>query len=241
MAIFPDPTTLRRAIKKIPGVQRVIGLGVVIEDWWFDLYHNVDTSTQIEEQKTQGWPEDKVNFHYLPIRPKCARRVLRHLPLKDRGEYTFIDFGSGKGRMLLIAAKFGFRRACGIELREELHDQAELNFRQCRHVGDCAFESLHVDAANYEFHGEKLVVFFFNPFGTEVMAKVLANLAASLGSRARDVWVVLHDPSCAYLADNMPQLGLQVARDGYRIYRATPQAHRSEASVSRPSFAVAHR
>jgi len=201
-------------------VQRIIELNVALEDWWFDFYHQVDTSVQFDAQMALGWPEDKLNFHYLPIRPKCARRALRNLLLNDPGEYTFIDFGSGKGRMLFMAVRYGFRHVFGIELRRELHDQASKNARGCRHVGDGLIESLHMDASEYEFPEEKLVLFFFNPFGSEVMAKVLGRLMDSLDRHFRDVWVVLHEPTCAYLADKSPQLRFEAARDGYRIYRS---------------------
>jgi predicted RNA methylase len=220
MSTSANPITLRSTVKKMPGVKRLIDLNVALEDWWFDFYHHVDTSTQIEAQETLGWPEDKVNFHYLPIRPKCARRALRNLALNNRGEYTFIDFGSGKGRMLFLAALHGFRHVCGIELRGELHERALQNFRQCRHLSGCVMESFLMDAAAYELPDKKLVLFFFNPFGSTVMARVLENISASLEQSFRDVWVVLHDPTCAHLADRVPQLKLQAARDGYRIYRS---------------------
>lgn len=227
MATMPNPITWRNVIKSVPGVRLAIGLNVVLENWWFDFYHHVDTSTQFEEQENLGWSQDKVNFHYLPIRPKCARRVLRNLPLRAREEYTFIDFGSGKGRMLLLAALHGFRHVCGIELRQELHDRASENFLQCRHMGGCAMESFLMDAADFEFPNEKLVLFFFNPFSSEVMEKVLANLGRSLDSFFREVWVVLQDPTCAHLADRAAQLHLCVAREGYRIYRSVPGAERA--------------
>jgi predicted RNA methylase len=217
---FRDAVSWRQAIKRMPGVQQAINLNVVIEDRWFDFYHNVDTASQLHEQQNRGWPEDKVNFHYLPIRPKCARRVLRHLPVEGRGEYTCIDFGSGKGRALLVAAGLGFRQLRGIELRKELHDQACENFRQCRNVRTCSMESINMDATEYEFPNEKLVLFFFNPFGSEVMAKVIRKLSESLSHACRDVWVVLHDPTCARIADEAIHLKLEVAQNGYRIYRS---------------------
>ncbi len=186
MATAPNPIVFRRVIKKMPGVQRVIDLSVVVEDWWFDFHYRVDTSSEFEAQVNRGWPKDHLNFHYLPIRPKCARRILRNLPIKNRREYTFIDFGSGKGRMVLIAARHGFRRVCGIELRKELHHQANSNFRQCRNVNGCTMESVNLDAAEYEIPNEKLVLFFFNPFGR----------------------------------DKTPQLRLEIAQNGYRIYRS---------------------
>jgi hypothetical protein len=38
------------------------------------------------------------------------------------------------------------------------------------------------------------------------MTKVLGKLTASLDGHFRDVWVVLHDSTCAYLADKSPEL-----------------------------------
>jgi len=216
---LPYPSKLRGAVKKIPGVKGFIDLNVILEDRWFDLYHNVDTSSQLAAQHDLGWTTDKVNFHYLAIRPKCARRALRQLPLKARQEYTFIDFGSGKGRVLLIAAQHGFKRLGGIELRRELHDRAVKNFQDRRNIPPCAMESFNLDAGKYQFPNEKLVLFFFNPFGREVMTKVLKNLDASLEVCNRDVWILLHDSTSAYLVDSNSRFELSLAKDGLRIYR----------------------
>lgn len=211
----------RRAVKKIPGVNLLVGMSIVVENWWFDFYHRVDTSPQLREQGDRGWLKDRVNLPYLPIRPKCARRVLQDLPLESRREYTFVDFGSGKGRMLLIAAKQGFGCLSGIELRKSHHEQACRNFRECRNIDRCNIQSFNLDAADYEFPNDKLVVFFNNPFGSEVMEKVLHRLSASLDRCFRDVWVVLQEPTCPYLADQSPQLKIEAVRNGYRLYRST--------------------
>ena len=77
-----------------------------------------------------------------------------------------------------------------------------------------------MDATEYEFPDENLVLFFFNPFGSEVMAKVVRKLSDSLDRSFRDVRVLLHDPTCAHIADGAPQLRLEIAQNGYRIYRS---------------------
>ncbi len=193
-----------------------------MESWWFDLRHDVDTSPQLEEQGKLGWREDKVNFYYVPTRPKWARRALGRLPVELRRDHTFVDFGSGKGRVLLMATEFGFNNLVGIELRKELHDQACENFRRFRRPNGCRMQSLHMEATEYEFPNEKLVLFFFNPFGSEVMEKVLGKLEASLDRDFRDVWMVLHGSVCSHLADRSVRLKLEVAHRGYRIYRSVP-------------------
>jgi hypothetical protein len=218
--IFSNAAGWRRALKNMRGVQQAIDMSVLIEDRWFDFHYNVDTSPRSHEQENHRWREDKVNFHYLPIRPKCIRRVLRHLPVKERDQYVFIDFGSGKGRALLVAASQGFRQLRGIELRKELHDQACTNFNKCRNLSASTIESINMDACEFEFPNEKMVVFFFNPFGRQVMERVIQRLAASLDKAFRDVWVVLYESTCADLVDGIPQLRLEIAGKGYRIYHS---------------------
>jgi len=126
----------------------------------------------------------------------------------------------GSARRQLLVPELSWGPA--LELRRELHNQASKNARECRHVDSDLIESLNMDASEYEFPDEKLVLFFFNPFGSEVMTKVLGKLTASLDGHFRDVWVVLHDSTCAYLADQSPQLRFETARHGYRIYRSIP-------------------
>jgi len=45
----------------------------------------------------------------------------------DHANFTFIDFGSGKGRVLLLAARYPFKEVVGIEFSKELNDIALLN------------------------------------------------------------------------------------------------------------------
>jgi len=47
-----------------------------------------------------------------------VRRVFRNLPLIDPSAYSFIDHGSGKGRVLFIFAEARpFRKIIGVDLR----------------------------------------------------------------------------------------------------------------------------
>ncbi len=211
---------MREAIKKLPGTQTIIDLNVRFEDWWFDLLHNTDTSTQRSEQVKRGWLNDPENLHYLPIRPKCARRVLKSMPPIDYREYTFIDLGSGKGRMLLMAQALPFKKVVGVELRNELYNQALTNLQKNRaRLRYCQPECFNMDATSFEFPDEKLVVCLANPFGPAIMQQVLNNLGASLDRSLRDVVVAMNYPVCAFLVDRMPQLSLVTGGRGYRIYR----------------------
>jgi predicted RNA methylase len=220
---FKEPKGWRDAVKKIPGLQLARNLNISLEGWWFDFRNHVDTSPDLESQRKLGWRDDENNFYYVPTRPKYVRKALRHVPAGQLAEYTFIDFGSGKGRVLLMAAQLGFRRLQGIELRRELHEQARANIRRFRNPRGSEIQSLNLNAVEYEFPLEKLVVFFFNPFGPEVMGKVLNRLEDSLTRSFRDIWLILHGSVCAPLVDRSQHFKLVVASHGYRIYRSLPR------------------
>jgi hypothetical protein len=213
---------LRQAIRKLPGVPLLIKLNTDIEDWWFDLRYGTVTSPDRADQARKGWETDEANHTYLPTRPKCVRRAFNALPVKDLSDYTFVDFGSGKGRALLMAADLHFQSLLGIELRKELHDQAVLNLKNRRKVRSSTIESMNINALDFNYPNEKLVLFFSNPFGEEILRSVLQNLGRSLETNFRDVLVVfaMYVPDFMLIADTMPFLSLEEAGHGYRVYRS---------------------
>ena len=63
-----------------------------------------------------------------------TRQARRHALLlnieEDLGRFDFIDFGSGKGRVLLVASHYPFRQVIGVEFSPELHEIAQENIRR---------------------------------------------------------------------------------------------------------------
>lgn len=108
-------------------------------------------------------------------------------------DFTFIDLGSGKGRVLLMASEYPFRRIVGVELLPELHAIAQRNLDR---LTDAArIELVLADARDFEFPNEPLVVFLFNPFPVFVLRAVMENLRRSMqASSSRPVYAVLHNP-----------------------------------------------
>jgi hypothetical protein len=213
---------MRQAIRNLPGVPLLIKLNTNIEDWWFDFRYGTDTAADRADQAQKGWETDPTNHTYLPTRPKCVRRAFSALPVKDLSDYTFVDFGSGKGRALLMAANLRFQSLLGIELRKELHDRAVLNLKKRRKALSSQITSMNINALDFEYPSSKLVLFFSNPFGEEILRSVLQNLGQSLESNFRDVLVVfaMYVPDFMLIADTMPFLSLEKAGHGFRIYRS---------------------
>ena len=94
---------------------------------------------------------------------------------------TFIDLGSGKGRAVLLASLYPFRRVVGVEFSPELTEIARRNVNRFSHPAQrCRDIELRCeDAAAYEFPAEPALVYIYNSFEGPLMQRVLANLAAS--------------------------------------------------------------
>jgi SAM-dependent methyltransferase len=130
-------------------------------------------------------------FSHVPTPPWLARAWLGALAVPlDR--FTLVDLGSGRGRVLLLAAERPFRAVVGVEFAAELHAAAVANVaRFPRSRMRCgSITPLHEDAAQFVFPPEPLVVYFNNPFSDRVMARVLANLRRSYELRPRPLVLV---------------------------------------------------
>ena len=163
------------------------------EDWWFDTTRRVQTAGTERRPRTDIAGEGRDSNVYGPVRVANARAALRDLPIKDLSGYRFIDMGSGKGRMLFVAAEFPFRGVVGVEFSKTLHEEALANLARYRHSSQhCrTIESVHANAMEYEFPEENLVVYMFNSFGPEVLGRMLKNLEHSLERKPRHVVVVM--------------------------------------------------
>jgi hypothetical protein len=110
--------------------------------------------------------------------------------------FTFVDLGSGKGRALLFAADWPFRKIIGVEIAPALHAIAEQNVnlysspsQQCTR-----FELVCSDAAVWEPPDDDLLVYVFQPFPEDVFARVMENLEASLARFPRPLVVAYLNP-----------------------------------------------
>ena len=194
------------------------------EDWWFDTTRHVQTSGLVQRPRAAGQivGEIRDSHMYGPVRVANAHAALRDLPLTDYSKYTFIDVGSGKGRVLFVAAEYPFRKVMGVEFSNALHDDAVANLKRYKFPRRrCAdIEPVHADAREFEFPNDNLVIYLFNPFGEEVMERMLENLERSLERHPRHVIVVMLWPEHS---DVVERMGIM------RVYRKTRRHHIYEA------------
>ena len=140
----------------------------------------------------------------------------------DFHDFVFIDLGSGKGRTLLMASDYPFRRIVGVELLPELHRAALENLRKYKSESQTCFalESICADATEFRFPDEPTVLFLFNPFPEAGLRRMIANLERSLRDHPRAVFVIYHNPVLGHMLEN-PGLKKVCGTHQFAIYKAT--------------------
>ncbi len=218
MPLFPYLRRFTNALK-------IRGWIIAAEALWYDVRHNVRTRADKSEEELSLTGDLSRGFWYRPVRPATARALLDDLPIASYADYTFVDVGSGKGRMLLMAADYPFRRIAGIEFRKDLHDTAIDNVRHYRSFKGKTerppIECINIDATSYEFPNGNLVLYFFNPFNEEVMGKILNRLDLSLMQNPRDVLLIMLYPQFTSSADGMKTMRRLKETGHYRLYRSS--------------------
>ena len=93
----------------------------------------------------------------------------------DFSRFAFIDYGSGRGRVLLTAAQRPFRAVRGVEFCSVLHEQAQRNIAGCRDA-DLAcpdVKSVFSDVLDFDVPDGDCILYFFNPFEAELLDRVV--------------------------------------------------------------------
>jgi SAM-dependent methyltransferase len=171
--------TLLRAVQ-IP--QRVlIGYYTGLAGRAFDRRHGTATSEIVEfPGHLISGNNQQYGYSYVPTPPKIFHRIIQSLDICF-SDFTFIDFGSGKGRVVMLALEYGFKKVVGVEYSITLHDAAANNVQifQTNRSGNLPMVELFCsDAAKFKFSRGNKILYFFNPFSEKVMGLILDNLSA---------------------------------------------------------------
>jgi hypothetical protein len=133
---------------------------------------------------------------YLGLSYPGLHRVLRHAPVQP-GRDVFIDIGSGLGRVVFqAAASLPLKRAIGVEFSPSLHVRAQTNLALALPRLRCKQVSLHqADARRYEIPDDATIIFFFMPFGPQILGPVLDNIRQSLRRAPRELTILYAYPT----------------------------------------------
>ena len=164
----------------------------------FDWDYRVDTTSA-----TVAWRDRLLGTLHSPYQPtekKLFTEMLGSLDI-DFSDFIFIDIGSGKGRTLLMASRYPFRRILGVELLPNLHQVTQRNIVHYKSDSQLchALESICIDARKFVFPMEPMVLYLFNPLPAEGLDQVLTNLEQSLRTNPRRVLALYHNPEHEHL------------------------------------------
>lgn len=201
----------------------------------FDEIYRTDTAGGIAVENLQIESANRRHGHpYEPMPMRLFERLLASAQVRHE-DYVFVDFGSGKGRTLLLASHYPFKKVIGVEYALDLHTVALANIaqyrsrdRRCLNV-----EAVHIDAAEYVVPLEPMICFFFNPFDEKIMRAVLSNFRKSLDHHPRDVQFIYYIPRHVHLFDE-----LDFSRSQITVREATAEDVRESAQdriVARPT------
>lgn len=191
----------------------------------FDREFGTDTDGVVPLWKLQiKSPNREQGVRYQASDPDFVRMAIQSLPIRHE-EFVYIDLGSGKGRTLLVASEYPFQQVIGIEFSAELSSIAAINIlryrspkRRCTII-----ESICIDASSYDFPDENTILFMYNPFGEDVLRRVLQNLRKSLTQMRREVFVIYSNPVFARLFDETDFLERIDSPLNAVVYRHAPK------------------
>ena len=203
------------------------------DDLDFDREFGTDTGGIVHPEDL-GLPSalEKQCVAYDATTPTAFRAVMGEVLPALPGppeQYTFVDLGCGKGRVVLMASEIGFRAVIGVEASEQLLDVARKNLeifphdrRRCVDV-----ELVSGNAAAYELPPGPLLLFLFNPFDAGIMARLLLHIRESLEEEPRDLWMVYFNPQLRELVGRLrflvrEQRGTGLPQGEHDIYRCVP-------------------
>jgi SAM-dependent methyltransferase len=138
-----------------------------------------------------GASQDELTAYY-GIAPSILRTLLdlwltRTEPQAPIERTVFLDVGAGKGRAMLLASQFPFRRVEGIELSPTLTRIAKRNIALWeKHPASELLAPIalqEADATRYPLPACACLAFLFHPFELPVLKRFLAHVERSLERR----------------------------------------------------------
>jgi SAM-dependent methyltransferase len=198
-------------------------------EFFFDRVHGANTDGIIQVADLNVNTENaKHSAHYEPTRQRLAKQIINGLPIQHN-HFTFLDFGAGKGRVLLIAAKLPFIAVIGIEFSRDLCSVATENIARiaAKNRRAARIECHYGDATAYPLPDSPMVCYFYNPFDEVLMQVMVDRLAESLRNNPRDIYVVYVNPLHRVLFDADRTWNVIQEGKNHVTYRAQIQGHNS--------------
>lgn len=179
---------LRRSLRGRRAIRPAWLLGQRIADALYGP--GLDTSKN--QTEIDHFHPDRVTYQ-----PSGWRFLSRVLHKRDIGrDEVFVDFGSGKGRVLYRAARYPFKRVVGVEISAALSSIARSNLEQNRRRLRCPeVEIVTTDVADFEIPDDMTVGYFYHPFAGDTFRRVIDRIVESIDRAPRRVRLIYACPA----------------------------------------------
>ena len=132
---------------------------------------------------------------YSPTRYRNIFKIINSINTPTDRD-ILLDYGCGKGRVLIVASKHPFQRVIGVELNPKLCAIARQNIQRAHKKLVCKdIQVVNTDAALYSPPADVTHFFFYNPFGSDILSNVLENMRVSLDNNPRDILIITMFPN----------------------------------------------
>lgn len=129
---------------------------------------------------------------YGPTSFRDWRLIRPHLMIDPPG--VFVDYGSGLGRVVILAAQLPFISVLGIEKDLALVKRASANIKRARCHLRAPTALWSFDVIKYEPARRTSVFYFCNPFSGTILAKAMDNIRTSVATFPRPIQIVCNLP-----------------------------------------------
>jgi SAM-dependent methyltransferase len=174
-------------------------------DYLGDFTLGISTRKRLEVESMNIPHHEKVHAQrYQPTPYRELNSILLVLKSMQLENHKFIDYGCGKGRVMCMALKYGFRDVVGYEIDPDLIGCAQKNLTHYS-PNSPQIELIHSSAENVKKIDTPMIQYFFNPFSWDLYFKVLAH---NLENESQ--YVVLHNP---VYSQKVIELGYDLIRE----------------------------
>lgn len=165
-----------------------------LEDFYFEMKYGVTTSKIVKREDLDISEISKEHSEeYKPTRIRHFRLLIKGLKLPE--DSVFVDMGSGKGRVLLMASLYNFKRITGVEISSRLCEIARNNIAiyEKKLKRPLHIEVVNEDVLQYNIKNDENVFYFYKPFDNFVMEKIIERIIKSLNDNPRIVWLIINN------------------------------------------------
>ena len=163
--------------------------------------------------------EDTLSFNYAPSPYLHIMQLIENYHL-GRGDHL-VDFGCGKGRVVLVAASYPCDMISGVDINAELCELLTQNLKTSKIEKRCGnIEINNIDARRFSITEDMNKFYFFEPFHLKILIYILNNIMQSLQKCSRKIelyFYLLHPSWEKYLTTHPSVHKKGVLYDGNQI------------------------